>query len=92
MSYGIFGGAIHTWEPPVLWVSDSPSPFAASRASFRSWLGCAPIAADQIGKAVWHPLWLSLRPRLRNSPMDLRKILKEPPRFFPKYGGGPVIL
>lgn len=59
-----------------------PPPFAASRASFRSWLGCAPIAADQIGKAVWHPLWLSLRPRLSHSPMDLRKKIKGTPSGF----------
>lgn len=42
------------WVPPSF-VEILPADFLTS------WLGCAPIAADQIGKAVWHPLWLSLR-------------------------------
>eukprot|EP00435_Cladocopium_sp_Y103_P066875 s677_g29.t1 len=55
------------WVPPSF-VEMLPADFLTS------WLGCAPIAADQIGKAVWHPLWLSLRPQLSASPLDLREI------------------
>ena len=67
-----------SWEAPVLWVIHPPLLRQVGRNGFRSWLGCAPIAADQIGKAVWHPLWLSLRPRLSNSLADLK------PQVFPQ--------